>query len=308
MITSVDSKAYRHYFQNDPHPFISNDFIEMNNNKVDSVVRLIDDGNRKMIGLVAGVKSTTLFSPFSAPFGGFHFRSEIIVISEIDRFIDSLKEYMINQGFTGFEITLPPIIYHPTFTAKVINSLSRKGFTQLLPDITGWIDLDKFKYSFAQKNTREAYKKSMKNGLSFVRVTDLKEREVLYEVISKNRAKFNRPIHMSFQNIIDTSELWDVDFFKISTQDDNTVAAAIFYRSHKEIIHAAFWGDSDDGRELKAIDFLAHNMWSYYKDLGYRFIDVGISTEGGVPNEGLLRFKESHDSISSIRYKFIWKF
>lgn len=306
MIVDVDLITFRHFFQIDPHPFISQGFIEINKSKADKVIRLLDDGERKMMGLVAGIRGDKIYSPFSAPFGGFHFRNEVIYISEIDIFIDSLKEYIRKNSLSGIEITIPPFIYHPTFSSKLINSLSRSGFKTELPEVTGWIDLEKFNNSFSKKNTREALKKSMKNSLNFLQVSSIDEKEECYNLIKDNRAKFNRPIYMSLQDIIDISELWEVDFFKVIDQYNNSVAAAIFYRSHKEIIHAAFWGDSDEGRNLKAIDFLAFNMWTYYKNRGYKYIDVGISTEDGIPNEGLLRFKESHDSISSLRYKFNW--
>jgi len=54
------------------------------------------------------------------------------------------------------------------------------------------------------------------------------------------------------------------------------------------------------------MDFLLFNLWSYYKEVGFELIDLGISTEAGLPNEGLLRFKETHGSVSSIRNTFTW--
>jgi hypothetical protein len=42
----------------------------------------------------------------------------------------------------------------------------------------------------------------------------------------------------------------------------------------------------------------------YYKNLGFKYIDLGISSESGIPNEGLMRFKESHEAVSSLRFRF----
>ena len=78
------------------------------------------------------------------------------------------------------------------------------------------------------------------------------------------------------------------------------------YRCHPEIVYALFWGDNEAGRPLRAMDFQAMHLWMHYKKAGYRFLDLGISTESGIPNEGLLRFKESHNAETSIRYKFSW--
>jgi lysylphosphatidylglycerol synthetase-like protein (DUF2156 family) len=111
---------------------------------------------------------------------------------------------------------------------------------------------------------------------------------------------------MTFQDIINTSELWPVDFFRVDDSKGEIVASAIFYRAHPIISYAVFWGDNEIGRPLRAMDFLSFNLWKYYKKLGYPYIDLGTSTESGIPNNGLLRFKETHECFSSLRYSFKW--
>ena len=80
MLTDVDPATYGNSFPTNPHPFISEPFIELNRRKAEKVLRLVEEGNKAAIGLVAGVKNGMLHSPFSAPFGGFHFRKEIKII------------------------------------------------------------------------------------------------------------------------------------------------------------------------------------------------------------------------------------
>jgi acetyltransferase-like isoleucine patch superfamily enzyme len=84
------------------------------------------------------------------------------------------------------------------------------------------------------------------------------------------------------------------------------VASAIYYRFNQEIAYDVFWGDNDMGRSLRAMDFLVMNLWNHYKSAGFEFIDLSISTESGIPNEDLLRFKETHECESSIQYTFKW--
>ena len=43
MILEVNAKTYKHYFPNDPHPYISEAFVDLNKGKVDRIVRLIED-------------------------------------------------------------------------------------------------------------------------------------------------------------------------------------------------------------------------------------------------------------------------
>lgn len=304
MLIEIDSERYRKLFTADPHPFISESFIQLNKYKVDRIAYLIDDADKPEIGLIAGVREGLLSSPFSAPFGGFHFRKEIMYITEIDHFIASLKEVIISVDYKGIEIGLPPDIYHLSFNAKLINSLIRNNFKLASADITNWVDLEVFSGSFSHKNSREYYRQALRNGLSFDLVSEIDEKKEIYKLISENRARFGRPIFMSFSDVEETGRLWPVDFFKVCNPEGIIVASAIFYRYHPDIVYALFWGDNETGRPLRAMDFLSYNLWVYYKDLGYKYIDLGISTEEGLPNEGLLRFKESHESISSLRYIF----
>jgi hypothetical protein len=306
MLVEVDTSTYNKHFLVNSNPFLAEDFIELNKRKADKIIRLVNDSDKAGIGIVAGIQAGILRSPFSAPFGGFHFRNQNIYISEIEGFLKSLQQYIISQQLKGIDLILPPNIYHETFNAKVINSLLRIGFRSSVPEITNWVNLNLFREEFTQKNSREYYRQATRNELSFTITDDVEEKIKIYDLICQNRAKFGRPIYMKFDDIKHTSQLWPVDFFKVTTRDESLVASAIFYRCHPDICYAVFWGDNEAGRPLRAMDYLAFQLWNHYKSLGYSYIDLGISTEQGNPNEGLLRFKESHDATSSLRYLFSW--
>lgn len=306
MLIDLDSLTYSKHFPVSPHPFISEAFTELNSAKCEKVVRLVEEKEKPGMGLVAGIRNGVIHSPFSAPFGGFHFRKDIMYIGEVDSFVDSLKEYIESQGLSGIDITLPPDIYHLTFNTKLVNAFIRSGFKFKLPDITNWVNLQQFQEKFSQKNSKEYLRQAVRNALSFNLVDDREEQVEIYDIISSNRARFGRPIYMTFKDIEDTGALWPVDFFKVTSADKQMVASAIFYRSHPEICFALFWGDTEQGRPLRAMDFLTFHLWTHYKRLGFHYIDLGISTEAGQPNEGLLRFKESHEATSSLKYTFSW--
>lgn len=307
MLIEVDKGSYTRYFPSAPHPYISEGFIELNSPKVDNIIRLVDESDPVTIGLVAGIKNGILKSPFSAPFGGFHFSKENLYISEIDRFVDALQSFIVSRRYKGIELIIPPDIYHQTFNTKLVSSLLRHSFRPILPEITNWVDLQQFNGSFSQKNSREYYRQAVRNNLSFSLTSDEAEMEEIYDLIFQNRTKLGRPIFMTLKDILNTGKLWPADFFKVCSSEQVIVASAIFYRFHPKICYAVFWGDNEAGRPLRAMDYLVFSLWSYYKNLGFKYVDLGISTEAGSPNEGLLRFKESHEAISSLRYKFIWE-
>lgn len=306
MIVDIDVKTYKLLFPIDPHPFLKENFLSLNEHKVDNIYRLVDDIEKPTIGLIVGLKNNMILSPFSAPFGGFHFSHQLLYISVINNFIKELKLLVKNKGFDGIQITLPPDIYHQTINSKFVNSLFYHGFKINRLDITNWVDLDLFENKFGHRSSREYLKQAINNGLNFHLVTEIDEKFKAYELIKMNRAQFGRPIYMTFEDLLKTSGILDTDFFIVSDKKNEILASAILYRSHKSIVNAVFWGDNEKGRPQRAMDFCTFNLWNYYKNSGYKYIDLGISTENGIPNEGLLRFKETHESSSSLRYNFVF--
>jgi hypothetical protein len=306
MLINVDPKLYYHFFSNEPHSFISKGFTELNNKKVEKVLYITEESNKPRLGLVTGLRDNWLLSPFSAPFGGFHFRKEVMYVSEIEIFLKSLQEYIVSNRLSGIRITLPPDVYHQTINAKTVKALYQKGFKNSTLDITNWVDLKVFQGIFTQKNSKEYYKQALRNELKFRKTDETHDHEEIYDLIRSNRERSERSIYMSLDDITDTGALWPVDYFKVTNNQGIIIAAAIFYRNHPEIVYALFWGDSLEGRKLRAMDFLAFQLWTFYKEQKFSFVDLGISTENGKPNEGLLRFKESHEAISSLKYTFTW--
>jgi hypothetical protein len=306
MLINVTRKSFRESFETDPHPFVSDGFIEVNKHKVDEVVRLIAEDEKVSMGLVGGIIDNTLRSPFSAPFGGFHFSHNQIHTGEIDRFMDLLKSYIVESGLKKVELKLPPDIYNLSTNAKTVNSLLRAGFLMSLPEITQWVDLEHFNGVYTNGSARTKYNQAVKNGLSFNAISDPEAMQSAYNLIRQNRIDFNRPIYMTYNQLDEVNKLWPVDFFQVTDKADKMVASAILYRGHAKIIQAIFWADNESGRSLRAMDFCLINLWNHYKKLGYNFIDIGISTENGIPNEGLIRFKETHEAYSSARFSFSW--
>jgi len=305
-LIDVDAKEFNYFFPNDSNPFVSEKFISLNAHKVYRIVRLVQDSNKVQLGLIAGIKGNKLLAPFSAPFGGFHHKGESIYTSVIESFISDLQSFAINSGIAEIRLALPPDMYSNRINAKLTNVLLRKGFQTQLPDITNYIDLNRFKNVYTHNSSRTYYNQALNKGLTFAETTLVSEQKAIYDLIVENRIRMGRPIHMSFEDVLSATTIFPTDFFKVVNVDQEIIAGAIMYRFHKEIVYALLWGDSLNGRSDRAMDFLVFNLWSHYKAAGFNVIDLGISTVEGIPNEGLLRFKETHECQSSLRFTFKW--
>ncbi|GHT22569.1 hypothetical protein AGMMS4957_12930 [Bacteroidia bacterium] len=55
---------------------------------------------------------------------------------------------------------------------------------------------------------------------------------------------------------------------------------------------------------MKTMNFLSYKVFEYYKGAGINIVDIGTSTEEGIPNFGLCEFKESIRCFVDLKYTF----
>ena len=129
----VNDNEYKSYFNKTYHTFNSVEFSELNKNKVDELLYLLFKDTKIRLGIVLGKRGNFLFSPFSAPFGGFSFLKEDVSIETIDNSIKLLQEYSVYNNLS-IKISLPPNFYSNDFISKCIFSFLRSNFKILYCD------------------------------------------------------------------------------------------------------------------------------------------------------------------------------
>ena len=97
-----------------------------------------------------------------------------------------------------------------------------------------------------------------------------------------------------------------VDFLLVRDNNGEAIGAGVFYRGHEKIIQGIFMGDVIEKRNLFIMDYMYMKFYEHYKNLNYKYIDLGTSSSDGDPNIGLVRFKEIHNCASSLKYTFTW--
>jgi|SRR5690554_254027 len=306
MLVEVSQKEYRRHFPTDKSPFISDSFISINELKQDKILRLMKKGESSL-GLIVGLKNGVLRSPFSAPFGGFHYSNEYMFYNQVYDFLSDLKEYLVNERIKEISITLPPDLYQVNMNAKLVTAFIDLGYTMEKPEINNWINLLEFDGKWTKSVVAQNCRKAINNGLEWSLANEMEEFVKVYEVIHNNREDQGRKIFMTLEDILNVKKVFPVDFFLIREKDGNCVGAGIFYQGNNKIVQGIFLGDDMKKRNLGVMNYLYMNIYNYYKELGFKYIDLGISSLNGEPNQGLIRFKELHNCLTGLRYTFTWK-
>lgn len=282
-------------------------FLELNKYKVDKVHYLLGKDKRNRIALGIGEEKGNWEAPYSAPFSNIIPLRKDTTIENLYDFIKLIIDYVKKTNGKSISLFLPANIYGEQFNAKAMNALLGCGFNIKYEDINYSFDLndiDLNKYdSTIHHNARKNLHIALKSDLLFERCCNSTEIEEAYEVIASNRASKGYPLRMSKDQVFKTLSIVNHDCFLVKNNGDS-IASAIVYRITSNIAQVIYWGDRPGYTEYKPINFIAYQLISFYKDLGYRILDIGPSTEVGIPNMGLCNFKESIGCIPSAKVRF----
>lgn len=293
---------------NDPyHIYASSGFNDLNSVKCEEVYYLLFKERKYRLAIAGGKVMNEFRSPFSAPFGGFVFFSDSVGQEHIDRAIEALVAWVRSKGMLKIRITLPPAIYHDSFISKLVNSFYRSRFSAEKIDLNHAFLLNAFDVSYQEKichNARRNLKKSFSNDLTFKKVRKMEEKSIVYDVIKKNREDKGYSLRMSFENIIDTTDVVKADFFLVRNNTGKPVASSLVFHVASDIVQVIYWGGLLEYNDLKTMNFMSYRIFDYYNKLKKKIVDIGPSTSDSVPNNGLCVFKESIGCNVSLKFSF----
>lgn len=287
--------------------YFTSSFLEMNSYKIDELFYLIGRDKKNRFAFALGLKDHWLLAPYSAPFSSVIPLRKNVTIEQYWLFFNALKSYAKELGVVGIKIYLPADIYDTQNNVKITNALLGNGFSISYQDINYTFNLSKLNLSsyedILHHNARKSLRIALNSDLKFEMCDSTDSKKQAYEIIKINRESRGFPLRMSLEQVMSTIKLVDHRFFLVKHLDSD-IAAAIVFHVTKDIAQVIYWGNIPDVSELKPINFLSYSLIKYYKDINYRYLDIGISTEEGIPNYGLCNFKDSIGCEVSNKIKF----
>jgi len=293
-IEEVNATEYARVIREPYHVFGSAEFNELNSHKAEQVYYFLFKDSRYRLGLIAAKSGPTLVSPFSAPFGGFTYAFEDIRLLAIEEAVWLTEGWSEKNGMNQIRYILPPPIYQESYLAKVSNVLYRSGYSVENMELNFYFDLSKFTTGYHEHiwhNARKNLRIALTNKLSFEKCDLISDKESAYRVIERNRVVRGKPLRMSWEQVLATSNLIKNHFFRV-TSDEGTIAAAIIFVVAPRIAQVIYWGDLPEYQHMKTMNYLSFKVFEFYSQLNFLAVDIGYSTENSVPNYGLCEFKE----------------
>ena len=141
-------------------------------------------------------------------------------------------------------------------------------------------------------NGRKNLVGALNENFRLTKCDTLQDKELAYKIIAQNRAARGKPLRMTWEQVKETIKIVPHDFF-IVFNDATPVASAIVFHVTEEIVQVIYWGNIPDKLSAKSMNYLAYKLTAHYHERGMTYLDIGPSTENGVPNYGLCNFKQS---------------
>jgi hypothetical protein len=275
--------------------FDSAGFNELNKAKVNELKYLVFKDSKYRLGIVVGVKDCIAKCPFSAPFSSFSHVKDEMSVKQFDECVQTLDEYLLSK-VSAARFVLPPMFYVPDDIACLLSAFSRSGFSVTAVDLNFQIDLSQFEVdAYINKlhyNAKKNFLRSCEMGFGFEECRSEEWIKRAYDVIADNRAAKGYPLRMTWDQILNTLKIVKHDVFVVRNGEED-VAAAILYRLNDQVSQVIYWGDKPGFSECRPMNYLSHEVVMHCKKQGVRYLDIGPSTEDGVPNYGLCDFKQS---------------
>lgn len=209
-----------------------------------------------------------------------------------------LTAFASRLGAQNVEITCPPQCYcEPYFNHQAESALVYAGYYRVREEMSFVLDLEAFESSRGAVAT-SAFARNARHGerlgVLVREIQDLSEIQQVYEMVRRRlNSKFGRnPVH-SWTEIVELKSRFpkDIQFFGAYVGKDMAAgvmiirasrkAALVFYVSHEEAFQA-----------FRPLNVLFISIAGTYAERGYKYLDLGLATNGMSPNLGLIHFKE----------------
>lgn len=280
-------------------------FTQLNAEKAERVHYLSFADSKPRFGIILGERDGVLRSPFSAPFGGFEQRATQS-LQNMEQALALLSQYAEERQL-GVRIALPPLVYGEGQLAKWVSVFTRAGFKSTI-DLNYFIPTSRFdNYTkHLDRSARNHLNRSLKEGFLLKKMDTSDRQQVAraYEVIRRNREERGYPLRMTFEQVWQTvSQVIKADFFVLEHEGADVAAAQVFHVA-EGVAQVIYWGDIRQYSELRPMNYLTYAVLKHYHDEGTRILDIGPSTEDGIPNYGLCEFKEDTGCDITLKYWF----
>lgn len=225
-------------------------------------------------------------------------------LRKTEKLVDSLIDYCRVQGWTGIEMTPPPIAYYRRPHNYLEFSLIKRGFGYRKRELTAVIDLNRLgeelRLGFRSSALR-GVKKAQKSGLEVEENWDFAR---FYPVLESNLQQRHdvSPTH-TLEELEKLRKLLGNERIRQFTAvlDGEVLAGMVMFHCNPRVTLAFYISHDQEHQSLRPVNLVYMEVIRWAKQMGYHYMDLGTFTLDMEVNYGLCRFKESFSARGIFR-------
>lgn len=268
-----------------------------------------DEAGRLIGSLVGIIENRTFTSGHRAPFGGIDLVRDWEPPERVASLVDHALDDLRHAGVKTAKIRCKPASWS-VGEVVIQQALMQAGFAVEVAELSFSIDTrttssyDEYKAGL-KKESRKALGKAESLGLVLDVLETDDDWQKAFELLVKNRGSKGRPMNMTWDYLNQVRKTFPNRIQMIALSAESMVAAALSYRVGPERDVVVRWGDSDHDLPYSPMYLLAGEVIGLSIKDGVKVIDLGIATEAGKPNPGLVQFKRAIGAAPELRLDLI---
>ena len=262
----------------------------------------LEDKNTSLAEINFTMHGKVAVSGYGATFGSFNLYSTVTQ-SDLIFFIAEIEKSLNAHGINAIEIKNWPSSY--PCSELVDSSLYAAGFESSFADINQHINVSSESFN-AKISYAERKKLAQSNRQNFTfEQQGINALAPVYELIVDSRGRKGYPVTMSLEEL--TSAVKNApDNYLIFTvsQGSEIIAAAISIVINESTLYNFYHADHVAFRQFSPTVMLVEGIYNFCWENNFSMLDLGISSEKGVLNEGLFKFKQNIGAENSLKHTF----
>jgi len=295
------------------HLFNEPDYFNIHSSSSQDVyAQLVRRSDLKVFATICFYEDTSgiFLSPIRGTFGSVSLNENLGFLL-LDNFLTGLIHYLVANGARELRIKCAPSSHDNALFSKLFSIFTRNN---LIPDyVEVNYDLlinDRNFIDLVDYGNIKRIRKMLKCGFVAEKIGNTSLSQA-YLVIAENRSRLGVVVSMTenqLKNMIDRFPD-AVHLFAVYRDSQRTeiLASAVCIAITDSILYVLYWGDAADMGSYSPVALLAKTIYEYCQENGFKLLDVGTSTLKGIPNFGLVKFKQNLGFAESLKVEFSTK-
>ena len=250
------------------------------------------------------IREGEALSPLRATFGGIEC-AEDVPSTALESLLAAAEQWAMEQKLTRIRLTQWPAAYAPGLADRLHQLLTGRNYNVLFTEQNQHLLLTEkpFEANLHESACRRLVK-TERAGFTF-QPWKLPDWAWVHAFIQAARQRKGHPMTLNASQLLQLSVDFPDAVHVFTVRDGEVIAAlGVTVRINARILYHFYPADSADYQAFSPGILLTKGLYDWGREQGVELLDLGISSVRGVPNGGLIRFKQNLGAQVSEKWVF----